>query len=35
MKSRTAVQKNDNKARLDELYTTTIRPALAKSSWYF
>ncbi len=31
MKSRTAVQKNDNKARLDELYTTSIRPALGKT----
>lgn len=31
MKSRTAVQNNENKARLDERYTTTVRPALQQA----
>lgn len=31
MKSRTAVQQNENKARLDERYTTQLRPALQQA----
>lgn len=31
MKPRTAVQTNENKARLDERYTTTLRPALQQA----